>query len=206
MSRQSIHRRTLQILFWFFITALIALPSPARAWEGSHVPPLDEFIEQVTNDEADVLRGIYVTDEFAFSIIPQPADNPAYVSSRPDVLTDFRMASRYGTTGLLAHNYLAGKYFSRLEEGQLVYLIYGDGRLEAYVITQSMRFQALTPTSVTSNFVDLDNGESYSASRLFSKLYNQPGQLVLQTCIYADGENSWGRLFIIAEPYPLAID
>ena len=196
----------MQVLLSLIAIALLAFPSPARAWDASEIPPLDEFIEEVTNGEADELRGIYVPDTFAFEIVQQPDDNPAYVSSQLDVLTQFRMASRYGTTGLLAHNYLAGKYFSRLEEGQFIYLVYGDGKTETFIVTQSMRFQALTPNSVHSNFVDLDNGESYSASRLFSTIYNRRGQLVLQTCIYADGENSWGRLFIIAEPYPLMED
>jgi hypothetical protein len=199
-------RRVLQSLLLLFAITLLAFPSPARAWEGSHVPPLDEFIEQVTNGEAEVLRGIYAPSVMAFPIIPQPDNNPAYVSSQKDTLTQFRLASQNDTTGLLAHNYLAGKSFSVLEEGQLIFLIYGDGRTETYIVTQSMRFQALTPESVTSNFIDLDNGEHYSASRLFSAMYNRPGDVVLQTCIYANGENSWGRLFIVAEPYPLAID
>ncbi len=200
------HSRYIQILLYCFAIALLAFPSPARAWDGSAVPPLDEFIEEVANGEADELRGIYVSDVFAFLVVSQPEDNPAYVSSQKDTLTHFGIASRYETTGLLAHNYLAGKFFSRLEDGQMIYLVYGDGTVESYAVTQSMRFQALTPNSVTSNFVDLANGESYSASRLFSEIYNRPGQLVLQTCIYADGENSWGRLFIIAEPYPLVLD
>jgi hypothetical protein len=206
MSHQRTHHRTLQILFCFFAIALLAFPSSVRAWEESEIPSLDEFIKQVTSGEADVLRGIYVHDTFAFSILPQPDDNSAYVSSRQDVLTEFRMASRYGTTGLLAHNYLAGKTFARLKVGQFIYLVYGDGHIETYAVTQSMRFQALTPTSVTSTFVDLESDETYSAARLFSTIYNRPGELVLQTCIYEDGENSWGRLFVIAEPSPLVFD
>jgi len=196
--------RAISILI--LISLLFVFPVQVRAIGVSEIPPLGEFIEEVTNGEADVLRGIYAPNVLAFPIIPQPENNPAYVSSRKDTLTQFGLASQYDTTGLLAHNYLAGKSFFLLEEGQLIFLIYGDGKTETYVVTQSMRFQALTPESVTSNFVDLDNGEHYSASKLFSTMYNRPGDVILQTCIYAQENNSWGRLFIIAEPYSLTFD
>lgn len=197
MNRQ---RVSWQILFLVFAVAFLAFPSPARAWEGSNIPPLDEFIEQVSNGEADVLRGIYAPDVFAFPIVSQPESNPAFVSTQPETLTQFGAARQYDTTGLLAHNYLAGQDFSLLAKGQEILLIYGDGRLETYFIREVMRFQALSPNSITSDFVDLDSGERLSSTNLFFKVFNRPGDLTLQTCIYADGNLSWGRLFILAEP------
>ena len=188
------------------ISLLFVFPAQVRALGESEIPPLGEFIEEVMNGEADVLRGVYVSGVLADSVAPQPEQNPAYVSSKKDTLTQFGLASKYGSTGLLAHNYLAGKNFSLLEKGQLIHLIYGDGGIETFVITEFMRFQALTPDSVASNFVDLDNDELLSASNLFLQAYNRPGDVVLQTCIYAKGNNSWGRLFIIAEPYSLTFD
>ena len=197
MNRQ---RVSWQILFLVIAVAFLAFPSPARAWEGNELPPLDEFIEQVSNGEADVLRGIYAPDVFAFPIVSQPESNPAFVSTHPETLTQFGAARQYDTTGLLAHNYLAGQDFSLLAEGQEILLIYGDGRLESYFIREVMRFQALSPNSVTSDFVDLDSGERLSSTDLFFKVFNRPGELTLQTCLYADGNLSWGRLFILAEP------
>lgn len=188
------------------VSLLLAFPVQVTALGESEIPPLDGFILEVMNGEADVLRGVYVSGLLANSVILQPDDNPAYVSSRKDTLTQFGLASKYGSTGLLAHNYLAGKSFSLLQKGQLIHLIYGDGRIETFVITEFMRFQALTPDSIASNFVDLDNGKLVSASNLFSQAYSRPGDVILQTCIYAEGNNSWGRLFIVAEPYPLAFD
>ncbi|HQV93590.1 MAG TPA: hypothetical protein PLA27_04815 [Anaerolineales bacterium] len=193
-------RRVLQSLLLLFAITLLAFPSPARAWEGSEVPPLDEFIEAITNGEANELRGIYASDVFAFSVVSQPDGNPAFVSTQPDILTRFDAASHYDTTGLLAHNYLAGESFSLLEEGQLIYLIYGDGKIETYIVREFMRFQALDSNSLTSDFVDLESGERISSTRLFFQVFNRPGGLTLQTCINADGNLSWGRLFIIAEP------
>ena len=196
MNRQ---RANLRRLLSIFALAILILPSPARAWEGSEIPPLDEFIALVANGEADELRGIYVPDLFAYPIVPQPEANPAFVSTQPETLTQFNAASRYGTTGLLAHNYLAGESFSLLEKGQWIHLVYGDGRTETYIIREFMRVQALSPNSVTSEFVDLDTGERLSSTRLFFRVFNRPGELTLQTCINAEGNLSWGRLFIRAE-------
>lgn len=196
MNRQ---RARLQSLLLVIAVTFLILPSPARALDESEVPSLDEFIEQVTNGEADELRGIYAPDVFAFSVVSQPEDSPAFVSTQPETLTQFSAASKYDTTGLLAHNYLAGGSFSLLEEGQLIYLVYGDGRTATYIIREFMRVQALSPNSVTSEFVDLDTGERLSSTRLFFRVFNRPGELTLQTCINAEGNLSWGRLFILAE-------
>ncbi|MBL8107006.1 MAG: hypothetical protein JNJ72_15695 [Anaerolineales bacterium] len=193
-------RANLRSLLLIFAMAFLILPSPARAWEGSEIPPLDEFIAHVANGQADELRGIYVPDLFAYPVVPQPEDSPAFVSTQPETLTQFNAAARYGTTGLLAHNYLAGESFSLLEEGQLIYLIYGDGKTETFIVREFMRVQALSPNSVTSEFVDLDTGERLSSTRLFFKVFNRPGNLTLQTCINAEGNLSWGRVFILAEP------
>lgn len=201
MNRQLTHRGIQNIFFSLLVLALLVFPSPARALEKIELPPLDDFITQVMNGEADDLRGIYVPGVLADAIVPQPADQPAYVSSQTDTLTQFEMASRFGTIGLLAHNYLAGKDFFLLEEGRPLYLIYGDGRAESYILKEFMRYQALEPQSVTSDFTDLASGEKISASQLFLKVFNRPGDVVLQTCIYADGNASWGRLFIVAVPF-----
>ena len=179
----------------------LVFPAQAAALGGPELPALEEFITGVMNGDGKALRGIYAPGVFAYSIIPQPEGNPAYVSTGMDTLTQFELASRYGSTGLLAHNYLAGESFSLLENGQLLYLIYGDGRVAVFGVSRFMRFQALTPKSVTSGFVDLETGDFLSAGQLFIKAYTNPGSVVLQTCIYKNGESSWGRLFIIAEPF-----
>ncbi len=84
------------------------------------IPTLDEFIIQVANGEADELRGIYALDVFAYSVT-QPDGSPAFVSTQPETVTQFEAASRYDTTGSLAHNYLVGENFSSLEKGQWIY-------------------------------------------------------------------------------------
>ena len=183
------------------LIALAFLLFPARVEAlGKPVPPLDEFIAEVMNGEGDELRGIYAPGVFAYSVVPQPAGDDVYVSTREDAVTQFDLASRYDSIGLLAHNYLAGKRFHLLEAGQVLYLIYGDGRTETFVVSRLLRFQALAPDSVTGHFVD-ESGQHLSTPQLFFMMYDK-GNLVLQTCIWKDGDNAWGRLFIIAEPVP----
>jgi hypothetical protein len=180
---------------------LAFLPRQVDARGAMDVPPLEVFIEQVTNGESGVLRGVYVPGVLAGWVAPQPDDEPGFVSAAENTLTQFGLASRHGSTGLLAHNYLAGKSFFLMEKGQGFYLIYGDGRVETFIVTDLMHFKALDPGSVRSNFIDLDQGGILSASRLFTRIYDNPGQVILQTCIDANGNASWGRLFIIAEPF-----
>jgi len=184
------------------LSALILafFPSHVEAGNGVTIPPLHEFIRTVRNGEVDSLRGVYVPQVLASPIVSQPEDDPSFVSGQENTLTLFGQAARVGSTGLLAHNYLAGRYFTKVGEQQVFYLVYGDGHTEAFVVTQILRFRALEPDNIWSRFIDLSHGEIISASDLFSEVYAQPGRVVLQTCIRAGGESSWGRLFILAEP------
>ena len=199
MARTSTRNRLIPSLFLAIMLSL--LPVQVQARGGVDVPPLDVFIEQVRNGEADVLRGVYVPGVLASPILPQPEGSPAFVSSIENTLTQFSLASQYGSTGLLAHNFLAGEDFVLIEPGQVFHLIYGDGRTEAFIVTGQVRVRALDPNNVRSNFIDLDTGSLLTAPKLFYRIYDQPGHVIFQTCIQALGDPSWGRLFIIAEPY-----
>src|SRR5688572_10073881 len=153
----------------------------------SHLPLLDVFVSQIQNGQADELRGIYIPEILAVRVVQQPTGNNEFVSPRQGIATQFGPASQLGSTGLLAHNYLAGENFYLLEEGQKFYLIYGDGRTSAFVVTEILIYQALEPASASSNFADLENSGLLTASELFSKIYNRPGQVIFQTCISAEG-------------------
>jgi hypothetical protein len=78
--------------------------------------------------------------------------------------------------------------------------VYGDGKVEDFVITQSLRFQALQPESVSSSFQNLDKIETLTAGQMFNRAYTGESRVVFQTCIAAEGNPSWGRLFVIAVP------
>jgi hypothetical protein len=189
----------------FLLLVLISLFfNPVSVLAGSNseatLPNFSEFSQLVQNGEADVLRGVYVANTLALPVIQQPSGNPGYVSNYEGQLTQFSMASQFGNLGLLAHNHLAGKSFSQLAVGQEVRLVYGNGKVEYFVITEILGYQALQPTSVQSAFRDLATDATITANQLFERVYTGEHHLTFQTCIEANGNLSWGRLFIVAEP------
>jgi hypothetical protein len=116
-------------------------------------------------------------------------------------ITQFGMASQYGNVGLLAHNHLSGNHSPVSQSGQQVRLVYGDGKIETFVITEILRYQALQPTSPYSSFRNLDKtDETLTAEQMFKRAYLGDRHVTFQTCIEAYGNASWGRLFVIAVP------
>ena len=189
----------------FLLLVLISLFfNPVSVLAGSNseatLPNFSEFSQLVQNGEADVLRGVYVANTLALPVIQQPSGNPGYVSNYEGQLTQFSMASQFGNLGLLAHNHLAGKSFSQLAVGQEVRLVYGNGNVEYFVITEILGYQALQPTSVQSAFRDLATDETITAEQLFKRVYTGDRHVTFQTCIEQNGNLSWGRLFIVATP------
>lgn len=198
--------RSIHIFSFILILVSTFIPTGSVQALSSHfrirrLPLLDTFVSQVKNGQADELRGVYIPEILAARVVQQPTRNNEFVSPRQGIATQFGLASQFGSIGLLAHNYLAGESFSLLEEGQKFYLIYGNGQTSAFAVTEILHFQALAPTGTSSDFVDLENSGLLTTSELFAKVYNRPGQVIFQTCISAEGNRSWGRLFVIAEPY-----
>ena len=164
------------------------------------LPAFTDFVEQVQNGEPDVLRGVYVPGVLALPVSQQPAGDPNYVSMKNGEATQFAAAAQLGNVGLLAHNTLSGRSFSELAEGHEVRLVYGDGDVEHFVVTELLRFQALEPKSAWSTFRSETGEEVLSAGEMFERVYSGERHVTFQTCIQAYGNPSWGRLFVIAEP------
>lgn len=189
-------------LLLIVLVSLLLTPAPAFAMGEvkADLPNLGDFTQAVQNGEANVLRGVYVPDVLALPVVQQPWGNAGYVSNNDGEATQFRMAAQYGTVGLLAHNHLSGRRFSQLAVGQEVHLIYGDGRIESFIVTEVLRYQALQPTSPYSSFLNLDREETLSAEGMFKRVYFGDRHVTFQTCIEFGGDLSWGRLFVIAIP------
>jgi hypothetical protein len=158
-----------------------------------------EFVTKVIDGSQGIIRGVFSSENFALPVTQQPSGQSGYVSTIDGVATQFSMAKKYGITGLLAHNYLSGRLFFNLGLGDVIQVIYGDGEIRNYQITEIQRYQALQPKSPTSQFVDLDTGERITSTQLFKRVYMGSHHLTLQTCIQEGSEDSWGRLFIIAQ-------
>lgn len=199
---------SLIFIFFLLLGSLPAIPVTGLELQGfaaeAVITPdltLEEFAKEVINGNESQIVGVYVDDAFAYPIIQQPVNNPAFVSTEEGKVTQFSTASRYGSIGLIAHNTLAGADFSLLRVGDIITLVNGDGSARTYSITQVKQFQALSPTSPYSAFIDLDNpSTTLNVATVFTNVYAAKDRLVLQTCIEMDGIDSWGRLFIIAEP------
>jgi hypothetical protein len=168
--------------------------SAAQPADTPALPDLTTFTASVVDGKASVVVGAYVDGLFALPVL-----HSSSISRSNETLTQYGMAQTYGVVGLLAHNYLSGQYFTWLTAGRRFYLIYGDGRQEAYRVTQVLSYRATEPLSAYSNLVDLDTGEQLSAEGLFRKVYMGTKHVTFQTCIAKDGQSSWGRLFVIAE-------
>ena len=181
---------------------VVAAQAIARAPEVSgEQAQLDQFVGTISGQEPGIVSGVFVTGRFSLPVVQQPAGNSSFVSSDDGTATQFETAKGYGTIGLLAHNYLSGKLFFDLREGDEVIIIYGDGSQERYRINQIARYKALSPTSVYSDFVDLSDParETLPAGEVFERIYTARDRVVFQTCIEAEGNPSWGRMFVTAE-------
>ncbi|MFP3854981.1 MAG: hypothetical protein ACLFWD_11875 [Anaerolineales bacterium] len=162
---------------------------------------LSDFAGMLPQGDSDIPVGVYVPGILAYEIHTQPALDPGYVTSSEGAVSLFRQAQQHGTTGLIAHNYLAGELFFNLGVGQEVVILKADGARQRYRIESIRRLQALSPWSPNSNFVDLDReGHVMTALELFNQIYHGSDRVIFQTCIEYEGNPVWGRLFVTATP------
>ena len=166
----------------------------------ANLPSLTDFVRQVSDGRKDLVRGIYVSGVMALRVVPQPQDDPGFISAEDGTATLFQSASVFGVTGLLAHNFLSGREFFRLKTGQTLSVIYGDGHIRHYKVSQIEDLQRLSFDDLRSNFLELSSGVEKTANQLFADFYQGQPHLTLQTCIERDGEWTWGVRFIRAEP------
>jgi len=166
------------------------------------LPVFDQFVQSVVNGEPDQRVGVFVENLFSFPITQQPANQPAYITSSAGEVTEFRIVRQQtGNEGLIAHNYLAGSQFFSLKPGDIAEIVLGDGSVIEFEIVGVEDYQALTPNSPTSDFLDLATGAKLSASDLFYRVYGGYLTLTFQTCINRNNLSTWGRTFIIGEEF-----
>jgi hypothetical protein len=152
------------------------------------------------NGNMGLISRVLAAGTFSYTVVQQPENDPYYVSSASDLVTEFGLAEKYGVIGLIAHNNLAGSRFGKLSLGQEIQILYQDGHTNRYTVSGIYRFRALESTDAESRFQDLNSTETITAAELFGRMYTGAPHVTFQTCIYANGDNSWGRLFVIALP------
>ena len=201
--KQNTHKYLIHIISLFVIAlSLFFTPIPAHAESpvGPALLDFPSFVESIKDGNADVLKGVYVPDVLSLPVIQQPVGNPGYVSQNPGVVTQFSMAAEVGNVGLLAHNHLAGETFVDLSVGDEVRLVYGDGTIEYFIVTELLEYQALQPYSPYSEFRDLETNQTITVTDLFRKVYRGDRHVTFQVCIAENGIDAWGRLFVVAQP------
>ncbi len=165
------------------------------------LPTLVDFTASVRSHDAEAITGVYVPGVLALRVVPQPADRATYVSSQFGVATLFCGLGPCASIGLLAHNYLSGVLFPLLSPGQDVIIVRGNGSTKPYRVSSLRAFRALSPSSPYSSFEEQNtSGGTLSSGELFRQVYGVGNQVVFQTCIANEGNPSWGRLFVIADP------
>jgi len=198
------HARHTSIFLAIFLSLFNTPLSTLAMGNALALPGFVDFSKSIQNG-TDGLRGVYVADVLALPVVQQPVSNAAFVSSNDNEITQFGMASQYGNVGLLAHNTLSGKSFSKITVGQEIRLVYGDGKVEYFIVTEVLRYQATQPTSPYSSFRNIAKDETLTAEQMFKRVYLGDRHVTFQTCINANGSSSWGRLFVIAMPKPQAV-
>ena len=162
---------------------------------------LSDLITTTDIVDSEQVVGVYAPGLFTLPVIQQPVDKPWFVSSESNIITQFRLASDYGSLGFLAHNTLAGSFFTDLQIGGEVWVVLGDGNSKRYVIGEIRSYQALDPVNPYSSFRPANGwGKDLSSTELFNLIYAVPNRVVFQTCIERNGDQNWGRYFVIAYP------
>ncbi len=175
-------------------------PAPATT---PLLPDLSSFRASVLTGNRKVVTGVFVDGVLALPVVQQVCR--MCVSRAQNTVTQFAWAAKYGVKGLIAHDYLSGKLFYGLRPGQRVDLIYGDGRVEYYWITEVERYRQTIPGDTATGYIDLSTGRGYDVEGMFRKVYMGSDHVTFQTCIAKDGNLSWGMLFAIAEPRPFPL-
>lgn len=175
-------------------------PTAQAAAQGPDLP--EGFVDQVASGRPWQLDGVVVPGKLALPVVQQPFGQPGYVDDRFGWITEFGLAANHGATGLLAHNTRSGRLFFDLVAGDQVALVYGDGSIRVFRVTEIYRYQALDSSNMYSDFIDLDDPTQthQTSDEVFNRFYREPDRLVFQTCISAQGDLSWGRMFVVAEP------
>jgi hypothetical protein len=149
---------------------------------------------------AALAEWVSVAGLFTLPIMQQPDNNPIYVANKPDILTQFQQATQNGITGLLAHNFLSGKEFSKLKIGQEISITYTDHIVRNYRVASIYHYQKLDPSDLFSDLIDLHTDKELSTREVFNQFYRGRHHVAFQTCLEKEGRLDWGLLFVIALP------
>jgi hypothetical protein len=185
----------------------MALPSPTLlptptlpARRVAYPPAFKRFIDRVADGQTGVIKGLYIPRLTGLSVIQQPQGDWAFVAGDRGLVTEFQSAARNGVTGLLAHNYLSGGLFYKLEVGDELWIVYGNRDVKSYRIDGIYSYQKLTPSSPQSDLIELATNARVTTEAVFTRFYRGEHKVTLQTCLEGNGLSNWGLTFFVALP------
>ncbi len=170
------------------------------ATRSDKLPALEDFITSVIDGQAGTVRGLYIPGLIALRIVPQPDGQFDFISYEEDTATQFQSPTFFGVIGLLAHNFLSGRFFLQVLPGQVLTIIYGNGQMEDFQVAEIHDYERLTELDLHSNFQDVQNNQTLSADQVFQLYYQGAHHLTLQTCLEKGGDWNWGVRMITAFP------
>ena len=202
MGINSLKLKLLSVFVAFVLVFGIMPVAPVHAATtvaASNTSSLETFIASLSKADSSKLIGVFIKNILAVPVVQQSSTYS--VSSKAGTVTQFGLASQSGSIGLLAHNYLSGSKFSKLQSGTEIFLVYGDGSTKKFTVSNTKKYQTLKPTDPFSDFINLDNPDTIlSSSSVFDTIYGSGGNLIFQTCIRKNGNSSWGIMFVTASP------
>lgn len=171
-------------------------PSPT-ATEISSTPtktviPFDIFVEGCKKEPGRDVACIYSEGVLALHIKMGDGKDIPYKEGTAQIWSD---AWREGEViGILAHDNFEGQKFFKLYEGRVISLIWPDGTVEKYVISEKTRWRYEDEKKFFSPWEGGDKISSQDLARLYYLGGANFNKMVLQTCI----DTNVGVLFVVA--------
>jgi hypothetical protein len=140
-------------------------------------------------------------------IVQQPYKNYNWISDFTNVFTQLAQPrSIYGTKVFSIHTYGNDNVLYDLKVGDIIFYrtkittneCSNEIYLNFYQVKEIYHYQAVQPLNPRTPLIDLETNETFSSTRIFDKLFGNNKRILFQTCIFKDGNTSWGRLFIVA--------
>jgi hypothetical protein len=190
------------------LTSLLSSDSPSPNNISIYLyenPGLEQKLQMLASTEQLNERGalLFGSDGPMISIADLPVSPDGFVPWINE-LTLFDV-NRYGlphTTALLVHSFMdTAQNIYSLKEAD-VFFLYQGNEISFWRVEEIDMYQALTPDSTQSDFIDLENpGEVLDTNTAFWEVYGavrDQETIVLQTCFTRDGDPNWGRYFVRA--------
>ena len=176
----------------------IAISDVPTFTDPENLPEFDTFTEMVKNGKAENITGLYVPSVFAAPVIQIPdPKNISYVDKKN--ISQFPWNPE--VFGVVAEKTQIVKYFLKLEKGNKINVIFGDGSFMEFVVYDILELKVKKKFDPFSDLTTLDGNTTYTPEQALNMIYENPDpglfELRAQTCSSASV-----RRFLFAREIP----